>query len=280
MQRAWRRWGLVLGLALGAADHARAGIIVPLSDAWSSISMQAPGKDPSVISEYGEVTGLRGGIVPFGDLGVVEGTVIGRTHFPNDLDDPPFVYTNIEMSAQGGSAGFPPPVGATVSAYMTYQVLVAQRFAPPLSVLNVPIKVHAKSELSRSGFNASGLGYLTIGLIQLITPFDRILPLRVEVAQVLDVQMYAYAEAIPGETLPDATVTHSVSIAVDPIFSFDQEAFDAQMGASTFPLEDYFEFQFSPNLIPEPPPTALLAAALLALGKLLFRPSRRLDAEP
>jgi hypothetical protein len=59
---------------------------------------------------------------------------------------------------------------------------------------------------------------------------------------------------------------------VDPMFSFDQAAFDSQMGEDTFALADYYRLVFSAN-IPRSPPSpmpvpssiALFAAGLLAL---------------
>ncbi len=59
----------------------------------------------------------------------------------------------------------------------------------------------------------------------------------------------------------------------DPTFSFDQSAFDAyaaQQGFPTFPLDQYLEFEFSPNLyglgVPEPSSALLMLSASGVLG--------------
>lgn len=60
----------------------------------------------------------------------------------------------------------------------------------------------------------------------------------------------------------------SCTAAADPSFSFDQAAFDASMGASTFSLERYYRFEYSPGVtaVPEPGTGWLMATALLALA--------------
>ncbi|MCC6951639.1 MAG: hypothetical protein IT433_09360 [Phycisphaerales bacterium] len=40
----------------------------------------------------------------------------------------------------------------------------------------------------------------------------------------------------------------------DPLFVFDQQTFDAEMGELTFNLSDYFEFEYSLGIIEMPPP--------------------------
>jgi hypothetical protein len=90
-----------------------------------------------------------------------------------------------------------------------------------------------------------------------------------------------------GPWVSDAVAT------LDPSFSFDQAAFDveaAQMGLPTFPLDQYFSFQFSPGLdelgappvdggtpgttIPEPPTFALVVPGLILLIAVKARPKR------
>jgi hypothetical protein len=67
---------------------------------------------------------------------------------------------------------------------------------------------------------------------------------------------------------------------VDPMFTFDQAAFDAQMGNSTFALVDYYRLVFSENVPTAPPnpmplPSSMALSAAGLLGLMLFRRRRR-----
>jgi hypothetical protein len=68
--------------------------------------------------------------------------------------------------------------------------------------------------------------------------------------------------------------SHAIA-AVDPLFEFDQQAFDAETGTTVSPYE-YYSFGFSPNIpaptpIPEPSALVLLGANLLIFVPLLRR---------
>lgn len=52
----------------------------------------------------------------------------------------------------------------------------------------------------------------------------------------------------------------------DPTFTFDQAAFDAEMGSNTFLLADYYSFEFSPNMTATPPPGIPEPSSLILLG--------------
>jgi hypothetical protein len=69
--------------------------------------------------------------------------------------------------------------------------------------------------------------------------------------------------------------TSDAEAMADPVFTFDQARFDqlaAQQGLSSFPLDQYFGFDFSPGIVPEPPAAAL---ALCAAAMLFVLPHGR-----
>jgi len=75
----------------------------------------------------------------------------------------------------------------------------------------------------------------------------------------------------------------SCTALADPTFAFDQETFDATndaLGLPSFRLEDYYTFEFSPNLIlsvgavPEPSSIVLLFTGLAMLMSAFARRSR------
>jgi hypothetical protein len=84
----------------------------------------------------------------------------------------------------------------------------------------------------------------------------------------LNVRMIADVRAEAWQKSPGLGKTTGIEsqIVVDPVFSFDQEAFDAfalEGEFESFDLNRYFELVYSPNLVPEP--TGMLPLGLLAL---------------
>ena len=78
----------------------------------------------------------------------------------------------------------------------------------------------------------------------------------------------ANVEAHAGLGYEPASFVTTTTAAVNPIISFDQAAFDALYGSNSFPLEEYYQIDFSPNVTatPLPPTLLLLASGLLVMA--------------
>ncbi len=50
-----------------------------------------------------------------------------------------------------------------------------------------------------------------------------------------------------------------------PEIGFDQTAFDLEMGANTFVLDEFYNIAFSPNIVPIPPAVWLFGSALMGV---------------
>lgn len=69
---------------------------------------------------------------------------------------------------------------------------------------------------------------------------------------------------IPGGPIVSAST--NCSAFVDPIFTLDQAAFDAQLGPNSFLLADYYRIDLSDNLVePPPPPPGVPEPATMSL---------------
>jgi hypothetical protein len=164
------------------------------------------------------------------------------------------------------------------TALLQYGVVLDEIAAPPESVTAVPIKVEAHGELTGEG-NYSALGSFAAvigpdGVVQSVPLDGTEVDLMLTPDAGYTAELSAGCQASANFTAPTSEIVYSwCQDVVDPGFKFDQAAFDAEMGANTFPLDEYYAFAYSPNLTqtPEPSSLLLLGSGLVCLAGVLRR---------
>jgi len=171
---------------------------------------------------------------------------------------------------------FPPSASATANGSIRYQVAIEEDVVPPLgvSLLVVPVKVKMSGR-GTSGGGGGGAMFFTrvsVGLFQRIAGthatnqfFDTELTLLLVPDSAYEINVVAGCTAF-AQGLGNIQANDMCTAFADPEFTFDQAAFDLSQGANTFPLEDYYSFQYSPGIVPEPGSIALLSVGLVALA--------------
>jgi hypothetical protein len=79
------------------------------------------------------------------------------------------------------------------------------------------------------------------------------------------IELVAGCTAFAAGNDPELGDGADCSATVDPVVRFDQETFDALYGSASFPLEDYYRFEFSEN-VPEPAHALLVLTGGLVLA--------------
>jgi hypothetical protein len=210
-----------------------------------------------------------------------------------------------QADVQANARGVPtiPNAGiASATAEISYSVRINATAPAPVAVFQVPVLVTIEGEgTADPGSIATAEVVVAFFRQQFSTPRNAIpspggtfdvdiqTTLNFGVGNDFRVRKQASCTA-RTDTFPQtgaaAGVTSACHAVIDPMFDFDQAAFDAMLGARSFLLDDFFEFEFSPNLmlaapidVPEPPAIVLFCAFAFALF-LARRPTRNLPVDP
>jgi len=177
---------------------------------------------------------------------------------------------------------------ATASARLDYRLLLYQLAPPPIPLAFVPGRVHVRAWASAS---ALGDPLNNVAYANAAVTISNALPVFVEAlgsegsarqdadqslevlyvpGVAVDVRLRGGATTSSGTTLGGPAAPSAIASAfADPVFSFDQEAFDAiarDQGFATFDLSAFFAFEQSSFAAPVPEPSSMV---LMLAGCLL-----------
>ncbi len=163
--------------------------------------------------------------------------------------------------------------GYAFASIVYYMRVVSLGGAFP-AISSVPVQVNILQDLSGSGGVITQLDDEIFRLASLSGHLSRDLTYTkyFNLDQIATIKLSANATAVDNYGIGPARPTSSQALA-DPLFVFDQATFDATMGPNTFPLTDYFSFEYSPGaeLVPEP---SSIALGLAGVAGLAFRRTR------
>jgi len=194
--------------------------------------------------------------------------------------------TMTTTASSGGSSTFYYGVGVTKGL---------PSYAPSLDILQIPITFTASGEITITstnsslalgnadvsvytdapGFTAGGASASIINSVG-SKSFTKTATLMVPIGTVYSVSLYGSGSVSASSVFEYDNFGEIFSsraeyvFAVDPTFMFDQAAFDLLYGVNSFDLNEYFAFNFSPNLdvqqpVPEPSTILLLGSGLAGL---------------
>jgi hypothetical protein len=191
---------------------------------------------------------------PEGSDGAGTDTVI--VHALSSYSGPGFVDV---LSGASNSGGYSMIAKYSGEASLNYWVELIQTAAPPKNVTTIPVSIQTAGEVNTNGvadgaaYGRFDFQYLPINSVTLVnvTP-------NVADSVFLDASCSGQISYADGQA-----PSSFCQVVADPRFTLDQAAFDAQMGSNTFPLDQYYEFAYSPGAAATPEPSSL---ALMVLG--------------
>lgn len=230
----------------------------------------------------------------------------GALDVTGQISSPALVSVSAEINLIGNpDDSFLGSLFMSSGASITFGVQVREVFAPPIPVTSVPVIISASGEASiiASG-NASGNasfslatglnGQNTILGDSVSTAFGSKTTTNFDAELTLDLSIgsptiFTKRASVHGNAGGFGDGAFSGTSAFDPIFTFDQQAFDLLMGTESFKLADYFVIDVSegivnglpsPDVVPSPsdapvpePMTGMLA--ILSISGLAWSLNRR-----
>lgn len=199
----------------------------------------------------------------------------------------PFVH--VQADVHGGSRG-----GLSVQAdiEMVYSFAVHEKRKPPRPNKVIPqsmsvtgrVESSAAGTTNRASFISiyANLSYQPPVLVAAIVGNGvrretEPVPISSAPDDLMRVRYFAQCYLSVGKDESDSCVADA-----DPLPTFDQARFDAdnlRLGLSTFMLSDYYEYRFSPGMIPEPATWLTGLAGLVALATRLAARPRRMSPD-
>lgn len=232
----------ILGVALASAAVAQ-----PLPDSQHVVDVSSLGGSfrnwgPVPMSAAGDWTGEYLGLVSYDCQAVAQ--TFGGTR--------PMATATAE--AHGVAITQAWPFRSHAVSGVEYWAKPRQINVPPNTFPYIPAYVFIRGHATGYATSIARVNWQTtrVDTITGTQDYDIAIPVVFDPVNSPAINVWLSAEATGFEFT--ANRPHSSEAVADPLFVFDQAAFDAEMGELTFNLSDYFEFEYSLGIIEMPPP--------------------------
>lgn len=178
--------------------------------------------------------------------------------------------------AHGTPTAYNVPVRGEAYANVDYAMQIVSRGNAPEGV-SIPLRISILQDVTGEAESIVQLddAFLRLGILSGHQSREFFYRQTYSESQTVHVILTARAIAVDNYGIGPARPFSSQAVA-DPVFEFDQQAFDDLMGPDTFSLADFYSFEFSPGaeLIPEPSSVLLCLAGLMCFTNRRKRHAR------